>query len=676
MSAKHINLFVTVPVDLEDEGYQIGAYVVELNRIYASRGITIDITLLEEDDPDPDISADDAADSDYFYVLLYRHSDSTAIDCFNKAIDFFRTNERPKIYTYFREIPEGSSAEQGVLDFMHSLDEEMGHFYSLFSSVDSIKLDLLLEIARDFQAVNSLNTHDGFLFADGNVVLDLDSVPPYARNERLQYLREQRDEIDSQMRKLEGSSSDTGRRMELANLSIRRKTTLDEIEQIEQDTLNVAIRLLSSTSTTNAMSKRINEARKLFQQGDIKSARAILEDDEIERERDLRRRAREALLAQLERNRAEEQSFVESRLILIDLIRAEGLSKSSDKKTLTYYKQCFDSTIEWDLDPNFIPDYISYLHENRHFDVFDAIDKKAIDYTLLKFEENPQKNTHAYIGSVMQIGFGYIRKSFEGEAGAAKAERLYLDVLPIAKQRSTDTAAYTAKRDYAMLLNYYGIALIDQQKYEAAYSYLRESIKIGREVIEFDLSFRRNLAVSCNSLALCFYRDHNITQEALDYVEESVRLRHELYLEDDNRFEAMYAQGVYVSGALYRRGGYLEKAEMAFIDSIKMLKRLSLALPDRAESLLASAEAGYSKLLIRTERYDEALPLLEDARLIRMRWCEKYPDTYGRPLLFVLQKLERVYAALGNTKDAETTSREIEELEARTQTQADLPDSD
>lgn len=158
---KYIKLFIASSIiEFAQERASLSDFIRSLNDIYVPRGIYFQLTICE------DLSNAVAKDrkqaeynqtireSQYFYILFGRGSDRAddaiyTIEEFDTALDQFRKAGAPKIYTYFRQLPEGESASKNVRDFMNRLDQEIGHYYSTFGNVDTIKLNMLLELTRD-----------------------------------------------------------------------------------------------------------------------------------------------------------------------------------------------------------------------------------------------------------------------------------------------------------------------------------------------------------------------------------------------------------------------------------------------------------------------------------------------------------------------------------------------
>ena len=256
---KYIKLFLASSVvEFEQEQNELGSYIRMLNDIYAKRGIYFELTIWDDL---PDAVARDRKqeecnqeirDSQYFYVLFGKDAEEDTIQEFNVALEQFRKSGAPRIYTYFRQLPEGQSASQSVKDFMERLDQEIGHYYSTFSHLDAVKLNMLLELTRNSDINSNLKFEDGEAKLDGKPVLDLKNVPIYSKNEELQKQVAEKQRLDEEFADLRVAMIKAPENEELFSrlmeVSKQRNQLSDQIHQMERDILN----LCSKVSKMNA----------------------------------------------------------------------------------------------------------------------------------------------------------------------------------------------------------------------------------------------------------------------------------------------------------------------------------------------------------------------------------------------------------------------------------------
>lgn len=130
-------------------------------------------------------------DSQFFYVILGSEAGDYTREEFEVARKSFLEKQTPKIYTYFKQLPEGET-KQSVLNFMDQLDKELGHYYSVFAHIDSIKLNILLELTRCDEVNGAVTLEEGTVKLDGKPMLSMEHIPLYSKNEAVQRLLQEK----------------------------------------------------------------------------------------------------------------------------------------------------------------------------------------------------------------------------------------------------------------------------------------------------------------------------------------------------------------------------------------------------------------------------------------------------------------------------------------------------
>ena len=128
--------------------------------------------------------------SHYFYIMFGANAGNYTIEEFDVALKNFRETGTPKIYTYFHILPNEKAYSKSVVSFMNRLDNELGHYYSLFSHIDSIKLNILLELARDPELGGRVEFVNGSAVFNGNDLMNVSGMPMYVNNQALNELNQ------------------------------------------------------------------------------------------------------------------------------------------------------------------------------------------------------------------------------------------------------------------------------------------------------------------------------------------------------------------------------------------------------------------------------------------------------------------------------------------------------
>ena len=177
--------------ELTEERDELGGFFTSLNNVFVERGLYFEL-LTGEDLVLATVQEDIIRNCEFFYVLFYRTAEKEVVEQFNTALARKTECGKPRIVTMFRELASDEKASDAVAAFMHRLDAELGHYYNYFSNIDSVKLSMLLEIARDETLGISLEFRDAKILVDGRKLagegsspeIHLASVPFYAKNIR------------------------------------------------------------------------------------------------------------------------------------------------------------------------------------------------------------------------------------------------------------------------------------------------------------------------------------------------------------------------------------------------------------------------------------------------------------------------------------------------------------
>ena len=202
-------------------------------------------------------------------VLYWTRLEDYTKNVLDTAYSELRANRNPqKLYVYFKDT-EDITPELKV--FKESFPTAYGHFFCRFENVDTMKLNFLLQF-EDYQNKTSegrLKVRDSRVEVDGQPFVELKNVPFAGNNpEYLQLLKQ----IESTQARVLKYPDDRESRQELHDLQERCKA----MESSLLDTAKLITRL-SSTVT----SARLAEAMRLFEAGDNKGARDVLNHKEI-----------------------------------------------------------------------------------------------------------------------------------------------------------------------------------------------------------------------------------------------------------------------------------------------------------------------------------------------------------------------------------------------------------
>lgn len=181
---------------------ELSDYIRSLNDIYVKRNIYFELVICEHlsnalaEERTQEEYNRQIRESQFFYIIFGIQAGCYSLEEFEVALVQFRASGAPKNYTYFRALPEDEEIEQGIKDFMQRLNKELGHYYSTFTHLDTIKLNLLLELTRDL--CSKVKLENGQALLDGQPMLSLEYIPLYSKNEAVQQMLREKQEAHFQ----------------------------------------------------------------------------------------------------------------------------------------------------------------------------------------------------------------------------------------------------------------------------------------------------------------------------------------------------------------------------------------------------------------------------------------------------------------------------------------------
>ncbi|MBR3224468.1 MAG: hypothetical protein IKF78_04010 [Atopobiaceae bacterium] len=247
---------------------ELRAFANQLTARHASKGVVFNVRLLGEDE--------DPATYEQLYVLVGNSMPQALRTEFNSSYDAFCTMGSPCIHTYFKDVDAREPVETAVRDFMRMLDEDISHYWSTYSNVDTIKLDILMEYARSTDSA-AISFRDGSAKLYDEEALELSHVPLYANNNDLQALRAELDGLQSEYDEALALGTREQPSPSLVQINQRLDELREQLHQIEDDVFGLSSRIVELRYNPRA-TWRVREASRLLDAGDYKGAQAILSD--------------------------------------------------------------------------------------------------------------------------------------------------------------------------------------------------------------------------------------------------------------------------------------------------------------------------------------------------------------------------------------------------------------
>lgn len=372
-----ITVFLGTSEELAEDQILMGDFFGELNRLTLSRGVYFRLIKWQWDGRnDPLRDYDALVRESSLCLFLFLTSGGTEMERrFDAALKAFRSQGAPQIITWFKRVPRGGAVTPELDAFRQRLDQQLHHFYNTYETLDSVKLGMLLQVARTLDvptggsgplagsspamavaplaaempapfavplmgavsakddSIMGLEIREDMACLWGTPLVSLADVPSYAGWQRIHVERSELDALEPRYQSFLARTlrdpQDRMARDELRSLSLRREELSRSVERGQRLFLEFMLEMSRRTSAgAPLLTERQRQAYRLVDQGLIAEAIELLDADDIRRDRDLAER--EMLIAEAGRKVAAERlrSHVAEQLQLAELLLSRPSGES------------------------------------------------------------------------------------------------------------------------------------------------------------------------------------------------------------------------------------------------------------------------------------------------------------------------------------------------------------
>ena len=466
---RYIKLFLAMSEEeLREERMELSDYIRSLNDLYVERGIFFELC---ESGTADDRLIDEAQ---YFFLLFYRNAEHKLLEEFDRALETFSAKGAPKIVTYFKVAEERAISEE-VRSFMKRLETGLEHFYNHFESLDTVKLGMLLEMARNEETKLELRLEDGRLYANEREVesISLSKIPQYFRNEALNRLREEKIKLEEEYIKLREAfreNPDDDRILkELYGVNEKKNETDKQFRQVERDILKMTSNIVEMTAGGKPLTVRAKKAIEYFNQGDYERCKHVLDDEE---RRAAWKRIEENEEESNKRFREEREGCLNEIRIKIDTIKAQGINTQTEGEILELYEEATEKIFKHGLSLELAVDYVDFLWEQKHFSKGVEIGEAV--YERLKRDTDIEPYLYRRILGLLGILYHDIGRYEEAEVMHRKALEIYREL----SEKNRSVYIGSVATSCSNLGNVYG----NTGRYEEAEAMYRKALEILEEL--------------------------------------------------------------------------------------------------------------------------------------------------------------------------------------------------
>jgi tetratricopeptide (TPR) repeat protein len=637
---KTIKLFLTSSLmsDMEHDINELGAFVDDLNDRYESNDVYFKLHISGEGDNEDDLIA--AENSELFYIIFHDEPQAQAKAEFDIAYKHFTETKKPKIVTYFKQIDENGS----TIAFLDKLGNQLGHFYSYYTHMDTIKLNFLMQLKTLGLEQINVEMDKSAVTIDGKPVASINAgnIPMFANNKSLETLKSELSTIETEFwslrEKNKQNPDDDDVMMAMLSVGSKRSKLNEAIKELQLNILKVSSSFLEKDSSGKFLSKRHIYARLCLENGDIESAIEALSEEEME----LDEAAEQQKVIE---EKKERQAKVDDRLLKVDALKLQINNPDRFEEIERNYEKAIQLEKDWGLPRLSMRLYAQYLQEQNDFEeciryaklflhwlesdevsevlVADTYNLIAMCYNSLR----EYAEAEPMFKKVIELEQNFdnernLARSYHNLASVYLAQNKYNDAVELFEAAITilEKLAYTSPTEFSLILskcyNSLGGLYVTYQGYEKAKIYLQKTLDIlERLEVEKPGANQKSLAIAYNNLASLYGKMDEI-ESSIDMMNRAYAIFESLARENPLAYEPLFANCGNNLGYLYRQIAETETAETLHLKSYEILERYASINPKAFEAELASSCNSLGALYIDKSDFTAAETYLKKAETI------------------------------------------------------------
>ena len=637
-------------VELCDDRIKIGDFFNQLNDLYFDNGIHFDLIKCEDFDKAVAIGGkqsqlDDAIrDSELcFFVFFKKVGDATKHELEIAIENFKKTKTKPQIVTYFKYIGDFDEVSNDVKEIADMLDSELGHYYNVYSNVDTLKLGILMQIKLMKLDYVSTEFRDGKAFTKNAEIANLDNIPIFSKNDNLQNLKKEFRQLEEKYAKLRLKIADDPNNDELFSELYDISKTKNEVEEqikTSEETILSLIEKMYTDVTSGELSQRQQKAYRLYEQGKYDEALKVLDWREI-----LDEIKQNEALADIGIQRI--QTNVNELNQSIDVLKAKGKNNETVLEIEEKYDEIVRLSDKYNLDKSELIGYANFLFEQNNYNKAKSIAEKVryylenpdinsnkkqlaytystlgyINHSLNLFEEAKEmffmafesfkasESTEESTKANLQALFNNMAITYTNLNEFEKAEEYYIKSIDLIKNIDLKDDEYWLD----LSAGYSNLAMLyrDTKQYEKALSQLLNALETSENIKEKNGEYAFACGRYCYNIAVVL-TDTDENDKALKYAQKAYSKIGKLYLNNTAAYEPLLADIMHLLGEIYESLKQSEKAEHYYYSHILIMQRLAKKVPNVFKEELAQSCASLATFYIDGKMHQKAITPLKTA---------------------------------------------------------------
>ena len=464
---------------------------------------------------------------------------------------------------------------------------------------------MLMEMARDADPNSKVTFQDGNVWVNNQIVLSLENVPLYSKNETVQRAISELNRLNAEFQQasqeLETDPDNEELKLRRRRLNHQCLEISKELHRLEEDMLSLYQTAMEKCEQPD-LSFWEREALLKLDEGDYEGAKAILRDPKHDEELHTAEAMADLGVLKI-------RQYISAKRTLIRTIQTTGLNQESVKEISDLYENIVGLAERHRIELHVLYEYAYFLYNQRQY-----------------------------------------------PSGIEKAERLQL-------YYQLDTTI--SQKEWGDLLNLLGLLYPKSRKFKEAKNCCQQALEICRRLAKDNPSaYEVDVATTCNNLA-GLLDDLNRKPEAEQLYREALEIYRRLAKDNPDVYEASVATICNNLAGLLDSINQKPKAEPLYREALKILRRLAKDNPSAYEADVATTCNNLAGLLDSINRKPEAEELFRKALEIRRRLAKDNPDAYEADVANSCNNLAVLLDSINRKSEAEKLFQKALEIYRR-----------
>jgi len=638
-----IQIFVATGNEIEKEFSEISDFINGINKHF-ERAYKISVDLMTIEDLEAPVWKQEEykekiCNSEMVFFLIFTEMSNYVMEYFEAAFKKLKNDGKPDIYTYFYKGTE-TKKDISVQNFMDRLSNEIGHYWSVYDHIDTIKLKILMCLKLSKLDMVEMCFRNGKLVVDEKDVMSLENVKMFSENDSMKILMKKKAEVEKDYIAAKSlylqNNKDDEIRKKYIEIYTEKENILKSIEETEKQLFEQSLNMIKTAR--GKLTERQVEAYRLFEEGKAEIANKILDSEEMKKD------FRITMQKKKEEDKRLAIIHISEFKTKIEILETMTEYDKRFKEIENSYEQIAKTAFKYDVKYDVVCEYAWFLYEQGKSKEALKIGK-AVEEVYNK-NGSISKHEKSNLWNIL----GLITDSISGMQN--KSEKYYIKAMEI-REELVNKNAEKYSPDLAKSYNNIGIFYNDQGETKKAEQYYLKAIKIREELVNKNAEkYNPDLAKSYNNIGL-FYDKQGEIKKAEQYYLKAMKIREELVNKNVERYSPDLAKSYNNIGIFYDNQEEVKKAKEYYIKAMKIREELVNKNAERYSSDLAKSYNNIGSFYDNQGEIKKAEEYYIKAMKIREELVNKNAERYNPYLARSYSSVGFFYEEQGEVKKAE-----------------------